>query len=150
MEPLAGTPAADRLRANINYQNQKAEKRRAYTASQMPEAIADRRAKKKELAALMNAPHPHRGERKSSSQAAIRAVAKELGETAAGSILAIVASKEFDTAYFAICGLLYKRLADHFKHEPIQAEDLNNLSQLAATYAGHWKKLLDLLAPPSA
>ena len=47
LEPLAGTPAAEQLQANIDYQNRKDEKRRAYAASQTPEAIAERRAKKK-------------------------------------------------------------------------------------------------------
>ena len=147
LEPLAGTPAADRLRANIDYQNQKAEKRRAYAASQTPEAIADRRAKKQEEAVLLTAPHR---ERKIASQDAIRAVAKELDETPVGSILAVVASKEFAVSYSALGGLVYKRLAEHFRNQPILPEDLNNLSQLAAAHAGHWKKLLDRLAPPPA
>jgi hypothetical protein len=42
LEPLAGTPAADRLRANIDYQNQKAEKRRAYLEGQQGAYIETR------------------------------------------------------------------------------------------------------------
>ena len=147
LESLAGTPAAEQLQANIDYQNWKDEKRRAYAASQTPEAIAERRAKKKIDAVLATAPHQ---DRKLANQDAIRAVAEELDETPVGSILAVVASKEFAVSYSALGGLVYKRLAEHFRNQPIQVEDLNNLSQLAATHAGHWKKLLDRLAPPPA
>lgn len=145
LEALAGTPAAEQLQANIDYQNQKDERRRAYAASQTSEAIAERRAKKKIEAVLATA--PHRG-RKLAYQDAIRAVAEELAKTPTGDILAVLNSKRFDVPYLAIGGLVYKRLAEYYRTKSIAPSDLTFLSNLAAVHAGHWKKLLDRLISP--
>lgn len=145
LEPLAGTPAAEQLQANIDYQNRKDDKRRAYAASQTPEAIAERRAKKKIDAVLATAPHR---DRKLANQDAIRAVAEELAKTPTGQILTVLATREYDVPYAAIGGLVYKRLAEYYRAERIAPSDLTFLSNLAAGHAGHWKKLLDRLVSP--
>lgn len=145
LEPLAGTPAADQLQANIDYQNRKDEKRRAYAASQTLEAIAERRAKKKIDAVLATAPHR---DKKLANQDAIRAVAEEMAKTPTGHILAVLASRQFDVPYAAIGGLVYKRLAEHYRVNRIAPNDLTFVSNLAAVHSGHWKKLLERLVSP--
>lgn len=138
--PLDGTPAGYQLKSNIDNQNRRTEKRLAYEASQTPESIAMRRLKKKNEAILVTAPHR---ERKLASQEIIRSVSKQLEEISTGDILRVLASKDFGISQQTIAGLLYKRLAAHYKREPIDNNDLNTLSLLAFNYAGYWKKLLD-------
>lgn len=140
LDPLDGTPAGYQLKSNIDYQNRRAEERRAYEASQTPEFIAMYRLKKKNEAILATAPHR---ERKLASQEIIRSVSKQLEEISTGHILRVLGSKDFGISQQAIAGLLYKRLAAYYKREPIDNNDLNTLSLLAFNYSGHWKKLLD-------
>lgn len=145
LEPLAGTQAAKQLQANIDYQNRNDEKRRAYAASQTPEAIAERRAKKKIDAVLATAPHR---DRKLANQDIIRAVADELAKTPTSQILTVLATREYDVPHAAIGGLVYKRLAGYYRAQRIAPRDLTFLSKLAAVHAGHWKKLVDRLVSP--
>lgn len=140
LEPLKGTPAASELRSNIDFQNRIEEKRRAYAASQTPEAIASLREKKKAEAILQTAPHR---ERKLASLEIIRAAAQELEKLSPDKILTIIAENNFGISPQALGGLVYKRLAEHYKHETIHNNDLNTLSFLATNYAGYWKKLLE-------
>lgn len=145
LEPLVGTPAADQLRANIDYQNRRDQERLEYAASQTPEAIAQRRLEKKAEGLLATAPHR---ERKAESQDVIRAVAREVDQIPAGSILAALSSKEFGVPLPAIGGLVYKRLVGYYRVEPILTKDLAFLSSLAQAHAGYWKKLFDRLSHP--
>lgn len=140
LEPLDGTAAASELRSNIDYQNRISEKRRAYAASQTPEAIAASREKRK--AEAISRTEPHR-ERKLASHEMIRKVAKEIEATPSDKILGIIAAKEFGISPQALGGLVYKRLAEHYKREPISGADLKALNYLATNYAGYWQKLLD-------
>ncbi len=141
--PLKGTPAGEQLRANIDYQHREYERRKAYLATQTPEAIAERRAKRK--AAKEQSTAPHR-ERKLASESGIRAAARELDATPVACILELVARKNFDVPLQAVAGLVYKRLIEHYKASQIESEDLRTLSHLAERHSGYWKKLLERVA----
>ena len=138
--PLEGTPAGEQLRANIDYQHREYERRRAYLATQTPEAISERRAERK--AAKLQSTAPHR-ERKAASENKIRSAARQLNETPAACILGVVARREFDWPVQAVGGLVYKRLLEHYKATPIQGNELRTLSELAERHSGYWKKLFD-------
>jgi len=145
--PLADTPAAVQLQAFIDWRHRQDEKRHAYAASQTPEAIAESRAKRKADAIQATALHR---ERKAASQDAISAVTSTLAQTPTSKIIALVNATEFDVSYSAIGGIVYKRLVDYYRVEPILPADLETLTRLAATHGGHWKKLLDRFTPPSS
>jgi hypothetical protein len=139
LDPLAGTPAGDHLRANIDWQHRKYEERQAYLATQTPEAIAQRRAERR--VAKLQSSAPHR-ERKSAFEAEIRAAGQKLDATPVTGILNLVAQKDFGVPLRAVGGLAYKRLLEHYKAVPIQGNDLQSLSELAECHSGHWRKLL--------
>jgi hypothetical protein len=147
MDPLADTPAAVHLRAFIDWRHRQDERRRAYADSQTPEAIAESRAKKKADAIQATASHR---ERKAASQDAIGAVARNLVETPTSKIIALVNATEFSVSYSAIGGIVYRRLVDYYRAEPILPADLDSLTRLAANHGGHWKKLLDRFTQPSS
>lgn len=147
LAPLAETPAADELRAFIEWRHWQDDKRRAYAASQTPEAIAESRAKRKADAVQATAPHR---ERKAASQDAISAVASTLAQTPTSEIIALLNATKFDVSYSAIGGIVYKRLADYYRAEPILPDELELLARLAASHGGYWKKLFDRFTPPSS
>jgi hypothetical protein len=140
LAPLEGTPAGEQLRANIDYQHREYERRRAYLATQTPEAISERRAERK--AAKLQSTAPHR-ERKAASENKIRSAAQQLNETPAACILGLVARRESDWPVHAVGVLVYKRLLEHYKATPIQGNELRTLSELAERHSGYWKKLFD-------
>jgi hypothetical protein len=143
LAPLGGTPAGEQLRANIDYQHHEYERRKAYLATQTPEAISERRAER--IAAKVQATAPHR-ERKAASDPGIRLAANELDATPAARILELVVRKDFDVPLQAVGGLVYKRLLAHYKATPIHDIELRTLFELAARHSGYWKKLFDRVA----
>jgi hypothetical protein len=146
LDPLAGTPAGDHLRANIDWQHCKYERQKAYLATQTPEAIAERRAERKAAKLQLSAPHR---ERKSASELGIRAAAQELDATPATGILGLVTRKNFGVPLRAVGGLVYQRLLEHYKAAPIRGDDLRTLSELAERHSGHWRKLLVRVLQPT-
>lgn len=140
--PLAGTPAGDQLHADIEYYESRLARQRAYLESQDPEAIKQRRAAKR--AARQRATQPHR-DRKSAMQETIREAATVLNSTPSAEIFSLLARHKFDAPAQAIGGLLYKRLASHFRQTPLLPEDIDVLKNLAAAHNGYWKKLLQRL-----
>jgi hypothetical protein len=140
LDPLEGTPAGDQLRSNIEYQKRKYDSRKAYLATQTPEAIARRRAQKK--ADKENATAPHR-ERKAASETEIRTIQAELNSMPVEHILQFVETRNFNVSLQVIGGLIYKRLRDYYKTTSIPRDDLGVLSLLADRHSGHWRKLFD-------
>ena len=139
IDPLAGTPAEAQLRADIDRQNLRSEKRKAYLATQTPEAIAQRRAEKRTAKALATAPHR---EAKLASQQAIRDAARILQSTPVDNILHLIVTKDFGVPLRAIGGLTYNRLKEHYETTPIGRDHIDALTKLAAVHSGYWMKLL--------
>lgn len=146
--PLAGTPAGDQLRVDVEFHKLRREKQGAYLESQAPEAIERRRAAEK--AARQRATEPHR-ERKTAMQELVRAAATVLESTPPAEILSMLARNELAAPLQTIGGLAYKRLASHFRRTPARPEDIDVLRRFAAMHKGYWKKLLDrVISMPAA
>ena len=143
LEDLNGTPAAEQLRANIAYQNERAAARLAYEASQDPAAVAQRRAEKK--AERLRATAPHR-EKKSASQRAILETLPQLEYVEDAQLLGKIMNANICAPMEAIGGIFYKRLLSHYRSRGASDDDLERLAALAVKHGGHWAKLLSKIS----
>jgi hypothetical protein len=139
LEPLNGSPAAKHLQHNIAYQNAKRAEKEAYLAEQTPEAVAERRAAKK--IAKEQATAPHR-EQKLASQGEIKKVAAALDAIPTENLIDGIVSQDFGIPMTVIGGLVYKRLATHYRANPISTTDIQAIMKIAHGHSGHWQKLL--------
>jgi hypothetical protein len=138
LEPLAGTPAAAHLQRNIDFINNKYEKRKAYEAMQTPEAIALRRSKKKIY--LEERTQPHR-DRKAAQDLLIKDMVAALSYVDDEKLLNHILEICAETQMKSIGGITYNRLLSHYKKFGIKQTELDNLRTLSLKYIGYWRKL---------
>lgn len=138
LEPLAGTPAAAHLQRNIDFINSKYDRRKAYEATQTPEAIASRRSEKKLL--LEQLTQPHR-DRKLVQDSAVKEIAAALKEIEDQKLLNRILQSCPETYMRSIGGVTFKRLLSHYKKVRIEERELESLKTLSDKYSGHWRKL---------
>lgn len=144
LPPLEGTPAGERLRFNIDWQNRKYEQRQAYLATQTPEAIAKRRADKKTAREQVTAPHR---ERKMAVQGHIQELIKVFEAIPADRLLKFINDERLEVPLHVVGGVVSHRLARHFAAVPVSAVELDILTRLAEDHQGYWRKLLDKVSP---
>jgi len=138
LEPLAGTPAATHLQRNIDFINNKYEKRKAYEAMQTPESIALRRSKKKLF--LEQRTQPHR-ERKVAQDLLIKDMIAALNYVDDEKLLNHILQTCAETHMRSIGGITYNRLLSHYKKIKIKQTELDDLRVLSEKYVGYWRKL---------
>lgn len=138
LEPLAGTPAAAHLQRNIDFINRKYDKRKAYEATQTPEAIAFRRSQKKLLLEQLSQPHR---DRKVVQDSAIKEISAALKDIEDGKLLSQILQSCPEPYIRSIGGITFKRLLSHYRKISITESELVSLKTLSEKYSGHWRKL---------
>lgn len=146
LEPLTGTPAANHLQRNIDFINSKYEKRKAYEATQTPEALAARRTEKKLLSEQRTQPHR---ERKAAQDSLIKDTVEALNHVDEEKLLSQILQNCPETLLRSIGGIAYKRLLSHYRKIKIEQTEIENLKILSEKYIGYWRKLYSKLSIPA-
>lgn len=147
LEPLAGTPAAVHLQRNIDFINSKYDRRKAYEATQTPEAIASRRSEKKRL--LEQLTQPHR-DRKLVQDSALQVFTATLNQTSDDYLVKEIFLNCPESLMRSIGGLMFSRLLSHYKKVKMDSTELEKIKLLSEKYSGHWSKLLEKLSQHGA
>lgn len=146
---LAGTPSYTQIQSNIREdehkrkieltaQEEESERRRLLKLAATPEAIAERKAVRKQLREIKTSPQR---KRKELSKLMVADFITRINHKTDSELLQFVTSPLNKISMRSAGGILYNRLSNFLRTKAIANDDKALLKKLAFDHSWHWKKL---------